>query len=84
MFLEKVLQYYLNEYYCVFNKYCLCVIYIMGDNYLVQFKRVLDMKGDLVNNWNILNQCEENYKVVMGLEKDDQLQYVIFLMGMGV
>lgn len=30
------------------------------------------MKGDLVNNWNILDKCEEYYKVVMGLfEKDD-------------
>lgn len=46
----------------------------MGDNkgqknYLAQFNRALDMKGDLANNWNTLNQCEENY---MGLlEKDD-------------
>lgn len=49
----------------------------MGDNkgqknYLAQFNRAFDMKGDLANNWNTLNQCEENYKVAMGLlEKDD-------------
>lgn len=30
------------------------------------------MKGDLANNWNTLDKCEEYYKVAMGLlEKDD-------------
>lgn len=45
------------------------------------FFRVLDMKGDLVNNWKYFKLVWKNYEVVMGLyEKDDNLWCVIFLM----
>lgn len=45
------------------------------------FFNVLDMKGDLVNNWKYFKLVWKNYEVVMGLyEKDDNLWCVIFLM----